>query len=116
MRPPAKRHAGRTPISRTPVRIRTSGVALTAAVEERTLQILRRRLARFGTRIRRVDVRVADVNGPRGGRDTVARIQLSVAGDRPSSSRSARWKPAKRFRGPPRRSRSRWIARWGSIG
>ena len=78
-----KRHAGRTPIARTPFRIRATGMELTSAVEERTRQVLRRRLARFGTLIERVDVRFKDVNGPRGGRDTVARIHLLVAGRPP---------------------------------
>jgi hypothetical protein len=76
----AKRHRGRTPISRTPFRITTSGMPLTASVEDRTHALLRRRLARFGTMLRRVDVRFKDINGPRGGVDTIARIHLSVAG------------------------------------
>jgi hypothetical protein len=83
MLPLAKRHRGRTPISRTPLRIKTSGLVLAAPVEERTLEVLRRRLARFGTRIERVDVRFKDINGPRGGRDTVARVHVSVAGRPP---------------------------------
>ncbi|HEY7375641.1 MAG TPA: hypothetical protein VIF57_26025 [Polyangia bacterium] len=56
---------------------------LAAPVEKRTLAVLRRRLARFGTRIERVDVRFKDINGPRGGRDTVARVHVSVAGRPP---------------------------------
>jgi len=78
-----KRDIGRTPISSTPLQIRTSGAALTAAMDERTRRLLRRRLARFETLVERVDVRVKDVNGPRGGVDTVARIHVSVAGRPP---------------------------------
>jgi hypothetical protein len=80
---PAKRHLGRTPISSTPLHIKTRGLALAPEVEERTRKLLRRRLARFGTLIERVDVRFKDINGPRGGVDTVARIHLSVAGRPP---------------------------------
>jgi len=83
MLPPAKRHRGRTPITRTPLRIKTSGLELDPPFEERTLAVLRRRLARFGTRIERVDVRFEDINGPRGGRDTVARLHISVMGRPP---------------------------------
>jgi hypothetical protein len=78
-----KRHAGRTAIYGTPLRIRTSGVSMTPAIEKRTRTLLGRRLARFGTFIERVDVRFKDVNGPRGGADTVARIHLSVQGRPP---------------------------------
>ena len=53
---------------------------MTPAIEKRTRTLLGRRLARFGTLIERVDVRFKDVNGPRGGADTVARIHLSVQG------------------------------------
>jgi hypothetical protein len=74
---------GRTPISETPLRIRASGVAVTPAMAKATSALLGRRLARFGTFIERVDVRFKDVNGPRGGIDTVARIHLRVQGRPP---------------------------------
>jgi hypothetical protein len=66
-----------------PFRIQTSGVILTPIQEERTRRLVSRRLARFGTLVGRVDVRFEDVNGPRGGADTVARIHLPVAGRPP---------------------------------
>jgi hypothetical protein len=78
-----KSDVGRTPISRTPFDIRTSGPSLTAAVEERTRTVLRRRLARFEDVVERVAVRFKDINGPRGGVDTVARIHVRVSGRPP---------------------------------
>jgi hypothetical protein len=75
-----KRRAGRTPISKTPVRIRATGLTLTPAVREQARTQVGGRLARFATLIDHVDVRFEDVNGPRGGIDTVARIQVALAG------------------------------------
>ena len=78
-----KGRAARAAIVAPPLRIRATGVALTAEIEKRTRTVLSRRLSRFGTQIQRIDVRLKDVNGPRGGADTVARIQVKVVG-RPS--------------------------------
>jgi hypothetical protein len=78
-----KGRVARAAIVAPPLRIRATGVALTAEIEKRTRTVLSRRLSRFGTQIQRIDVRLKDVNGPRGGADTVARIQVKVVG-RPS--------------------------------
>jgi hypothetical protein len=42
-------------------------------------ELLGRRLRRFATHIERATVRFKDVNGPRGGVDTLCRIQLTVS-------------------------------------
>jgi hypothetical protein len=42
-------------------------------------ELLGRRLGRFATHIERATVRFKDVNGPRGGVDTLCRIQLTVS-------------------------------------
>ncbi len=78
-----KGRVARAAITAPPLRIRATGVALTAAIEKRTRTVLSRRLSRFGTQIQRIDVRFKDVNGPRGGADTVVRIHVTVVG-RPS--------------------------------
>jgi hypothetical protein len=78
---PAKRRAGRTPVSETPLHIRVSGLELPPKVAQKTRALLGRRLARFGTSIERADVRFKDINGPaRGGIDTRCRINLTVSG------------------------------------
>jgi hypothetical protein len=66
------------------IRIRRArGVSLTRALEKETRELLGRRLARFGPLVRGIEVSVKDINGPRGGVDTAARIRLSVAGRPP---------------------------------
>jgi ribosome hibernation promoting factor len=58
------------------MRVRNTDVvhALRAYVERR----LRFALDRFDKRIRRVTVRIGDLNGPRGGEDKLCRIQVDV--------------------------------------
>jgi hypothetical protein len=74
-----KASAGRTRISETPLQIRLTGVDLPAKFRPRARLLLGRRLGRFATHIERASVRFEDVNGPRGGVDTVCRIQLAVS-------------------------------------
>jgi uncharacterized membrane protein YdjX (TVP38/TMEM64 family) len=78
-----KVRAGRTRVTETPLKIRVSGVHLPAGFEPRARALLGRRLGRFATHIERATVRFEDVNGPRGGVDTVCRIKLAVS-HRPS--------------------------------
>ncbi len=82
--PKARRaKAGRTRISETPLDIRVSGVHLPDGFGPDARMLLGRRLGRFATHIERATVRFEDVNGPRGGVDTVCRIQLTVSGRPP---------------------------------
>jgi hypothetical protein len=78
-----KARAGRTRVTETPLKIRVSGVHLPAGFEPRARALLGRRLGRFATHIERATVRFEDINGPRGGVDTVCRIKLAVS-HRPS--------------------------------
>ena len=60
--------------------IQSRGFALTDALREYAERRLRFALARVGDRIRRVRVRLADVNGPRGGIDKACSIQVTLNG------------------------------------
>ncbi len=75
-----KRRAGATPVSATPLRIRVAGPQLDASEKQKVRDRLGRKLWRFGGDITQATVRFTDVNGPRGGVDTVCRIKLSVSG------------------------------------
>jgi hypothetical protein len=66
-------------VSETPLRIRVSGVDVPEGFGNRTRDVLGRRLGRFATHIEHANVRFEDVNGPRGGVDTICRIQLTVS-------------------------------------
>jgi hypothetical protein len=60
-----------------------SGVHLQQGFRKDARLLLGRRLGRFATHIERATVRFEDINGPRGGIDTVCRIQLTVSGRPP---------------------------------
>jgi hypothetical protein len=74
-----KVRAGRTRVSETPLKIRVSNVDLPEGFGPQARKLLGRRLGRFATHIERATVRFEDINGPRGGVDTVCRIQLIVS-------------------------------------
>ena len=59
---------------------RSRGFALTHALREYTERRLRFALAHAGDHVRRVAVRLHDVNGPRGGNDKRCRIQVTLNG------------------------------------
>jgi len=61
-----KRSRGRTPIDATPL-LTHARVALPEVTRESIEERLRHTLAPFGTRISRAEIRLDDVNGPRGG-------------------------------------------------
>jgi hypothetical protein len=77
-----KQRSGRTETSATPVAIR-SKVRLPDGFEDVVRARLARQVGHAGTLIERGTVRFEDVNGPRGGVDTVCRIKLVLSG-RPS--------------------------------
>lgn len=80
---PLKRRTGRGGASETPLHVRTKGAAVEAGLSDYVRTKLGRRLGKFARAIERVSVRIDDVNGPRGGIDTVARIKI-VLSARPS--------------------------------
>ncbi len=76
---PDKAQLGRTRVAETPLRIHVSGVNLPDNFGTHARELLGRRLGRFATHIERATVRFKDINGPRGGVDTLCRIQLTVS-------------------------------------
>src|SRR5262245_743879 len=66
-----KRHAGATHVKETPLRIHVAGAKLDASEKETVRQRLGRKLWRFGGDITQAHVRFTDINGPRGGVDTI---------------------------------------------
>jgi hypothetical protein len=76
----SKRTAGATDVYGTPMRIGVSGVQLDP-MDRRDLRArLGRKLERFATHVTGIAVRFEDVNGPRGGVDTICRIKISATG------------------------------------
>lgn len=75
-----KRSAGATDARRTPANIRTFGVQDDPSLRRYVRDRLGRKLGKFAQRIERASVRFKDVNGPRGGIDTVCRIKVVISG------------------------------------
>lgn len=75
-----KRASGTTLVARTPLDVRVGGVPVEPALKSRIPATLGRKLERFAPNITRVTVRFIDLNGPRGGRDTVCRVTMSMKG------------------------------------
>lgn len=74
-----KGRRGRTDVTTTPLAIR-SRIPLDSAFRDLVRARLGRRLGKFAKRIERVSVRFEDVNGPRGGIDTVCRAKAVLEG------------------------------------
>lgn len=60
--------------------VRTSNLQSSPSLEAHVVRKLEMSLRRFSARIERVLVRLADVNGPRGGADKRCRIAASLSG------------------------------------
>ena len=60
------------------ITIQSQDFTMTSAMQEHITRRLRFALSRSADRIRRVTVRLADVNGPRGGMDKRCRIQVEM--------------------------------------
>lgn len=60
--------------------IQASGFSLTDSIRDYTKQRLQFALSRNDQHITRVQVRLADINGPRGGVDKRCQIDLTMAG------------------------------------
>src|SRR5262249_29760204 len=77
---PVKRASGRTLAERTPLAVRTTGVDLDPDLRDYVRKRMSSKLGRRASHIERVSVRFVDVNGPRGGVDTVCRIKGVLSG------------------------------------
>lgn len=62
------------------VKIYAQGMILSDELREHTTSKVRLAIGLYVDRIRRADVFVTDVNGPKGGQDTVCKIKLTVMG------------------------------------
>jgi ribosome-associated translation inhibitor RaiA len=69
-----------TKIRGTPLTVRPGSVEVGPELRSRINKDLGRRIERYAQNVTRVTVRFDDINGPRGGIDTVCRIKLSVKG------------------------------------
>jgi ribosome-associated translation inhibitor RaiA len=77
---PKRRVSGRTSAASTPLALRAAGVEMAPELREHILSRLGFRLGKFARHIERLTVRFEDVNGPRGGVDTVCRIKVVLSG------------------------------------
>jgi hypothetical protein len=80
---PRKQESGRAGVTQTPLHVRAFGVTTRAGLGDYVRAKLGRKLGKFAPAIERVSVRFDDVNGPRGGVDTVSQIKV-VLSERPS--------------------------------
>ena len=87
-----KRGRGRTAVELTPVAIRST-IPISREVETRMRRKLVRRIGHAAPLLERGTIRFDDVNGPRGGVDTVCKIKLVLSG-RPSVVASDRGRAA----------------------
>lgn len=76
----SKRASGMSRVSKTPLDLRVIGVSVAPKLQDRIPALLGRKLERYALNITRVTVRFEDINGPRGGVDTVCRIEMSTKG------------------------------------
>jgi hypothetical protein len=74
----AKGATGMSRIEKTPLDVRVNGIAIAPKLRARIPSSLGRKLERYARNMTRVTVRFEDVNGPRGGVDTVCRIKMSA--------------------------------------
>jgi ribosome-associated translation inhibitor RaiA len=80
---PSKPAIGRAGVTQTPLHVRTFGATARVGLGDYVRAKLGRKLGKFAPAIERVSVRFDDVNGPRGGVDTVSHIKV-VLSQRPS--------------------------------
>jgi len=62
------------------IHLRSSHIEIDDTVREHVERRLQSTLARFGSHIQRVRVKILDINGPRGGKDKCCRIELRMLG------------------------------------
>jgi ribosome-associated translation inhibitor RaiA len=79
----SKLATGRGGVTETPLHVRTFGATSQEGLRDHVREKLGRKLGKFSQAIERVSVRFDDVNGPRGGVDTVSRVKV-VLSERPS--------------------------------
>src|SRR5689334_22299704 len=86
---PVRARAGRTPAERTPLAVRTSGVAVGEATKEHVRRSLGAKLGRFAPHMQRLTVRFTDVDGPRGGAGIDCDVKVVLSGQRSEIGRAS---------------------------
>lgn len=76
----AKRTAGATTVSKTPLNVRTDGVPISESLRDEARARMGAKLGKYAERIERLTVRFEDENGPRGGVDTLCRVKVVLSG------------------------------------
>ena len=79
----AKKSLGSTETLNTPVNIRAMHTRLDDETKGYVRRSLARKLGKFAQHIERISVRYEDVNGPKGGRDKLCRIKVTLSGLEP---------------------------------
>lgn len=76
----AKKVAGSTDVTSTPLSVRTTGLDVSDDTRESVRRRMGTKLGKYAGRIERLSVRFEDANGPRGGVDTVCRVKVVLSG------------------------------------
>ena len=76
----AKKVAGSTDVTSTPLSVRTAGLDVGDDVRKSIRSRMGAKLGKYAGRIERLSVRFEDANGPRGGVDTVCRVKVVLSG------------------------------------
>lgn len=76
----AKKVAGSTDVTHTPLRVRTTGLDVGKEMRNTIRSRMGAKLGKYAGRIERLSVRFEDANGPRGGVDTVCRVKVVLSG------------------------------------
>ena len=77
---PAKKQRGRTPAGETPLLLRHHGARVDEGTREWMQERLGRQLGKFALHIESIEVRISDVNGPKGGVDMACQISVILSG------------------------------------
>ena len=76
----AKKVAGSTDVTSTPLNVRTAGLDVGDDMRKFIRSRMGAKLGKYAGRIERLSVRFEDANGPRGGVDTVCRVKVVLSG------------------------------------
>jgi ribosome-associated translation inhibitor RaiA len=77
---PLKRRIGGGAKAGKPANVRTSGMGISSRDRAYIRRRLGMRLSKFSSAVERVTVRIEDVNGPRGGVDTLCKAKVVLTG------------------------------------
>ncbi len=76
----AKKVAGSTDVTHTPLSVRTTGLDIDKETRKNIRSRMGVKLGKYAGRIERLSVRFEDANGPRGGAEIVCRVKVVLSG------------------------------------